>query len=101
MFPPEASWVTDMRDHFNRHGFYRREDLERLLGKPGDSVQVTVSGAVVYRAASAIEARQRTDPEEGLDPKGESAVPNGETPNLGSTPETGLVEALEQLRLAF
>jgi hypothetical protein len=32
------------------------------------------------RAASAIEARQRTDREDGLDPKGESAVAEGQTP---------------------
>jgi hypothetical protein len=43
----------EMREHFQRHGFYRREDLNRLLGNPGDSVQVTHNGEVVYRRARA------------------------------------------------
>lgn len=37
---PEAPWVTDMRRHFDEHGFYRPQDLHRLLGKPWQSVRI-------------------------------------------------------------
>ena len=45
---PEAPWVTDMRRHFAEHGFYRRDDLDRLLGKPWQSGAI-VDGKVVLR----------------------------------------------------
>jgi hypothetical protein len=50
-FPPEASWVTEMREHFHRYGFYRREDVERLLGKPGDCAVLDANGNVVLHDA--------------------------------------------------
>jgi hypothetical protein len=43
----EAPWVTAMREHFAEHGFYRREDLERLLGKPGQSARIGSDGKAV------------------------------------------------------
>ena len=41
---PEQDWVADMREHFVRHGTYRQSDLERVLGKPWDTVKVDASG---------------------------------------------------------
>jgi hypothetical protein len=35
---PPADWVTAMIDHYHRHGWYRPEDLRRLLGDPNRSV---------------------------------------------------------------
>jgi hypothetical protein len=38
-----------MRRHFQEHGFYRQEDLTRLLGEPGDSVTFDANGKPVLR----------------------------------------------------
>lgn len=47
---PEAPWVTEMRRHFAEHGYYRQEDLERLLGKPGQSAVIDPeTGKIVLR----------------------------------------------------
>lgn len=46
---PEAQWVTDLRDHFAKHGFYRPADLERVVGKPGQSAGFDADGKVVLR----------------------------------------------------
>jgi len=36
--PPAPSvWLQEMQTHFQQHGFYRAEDLYRLLGHPGRS----------------------------------------------------------------
>jgi hypothetical protein len=37
---PDPKWVKEMHDHFQRRGFYRAEDLGRVLGDPRDHVQV-------------------------------------------------------------
>lgn len=46
---PEAPWVAEMRQHFAEHGFYRQSDLERLLGKPCQSVGIDENGKAVLR----------------------------------------------------
>jgi hypothetical protein len=37
-------WVSKMREHFREHGFYRPEDMDRVLGSPKTHVEVIVSG---------------------------------------------------------
>ena len=47
--PSDPRWVVEMRDHFQRTGLYRAEDLQRVLGDPRDSVQVQIdTGRVLY-----------------------------------------------------
>ncbi|HEV8621126.1 MAG TPA: hypothetical protein VGQ79_08900 [Nitrospiraceae bacterium] len=41
LLPPQ--WVQDMHKHFGENGFYRAEDLQRVLGDPRESVQVKAS----------------------------------------------------------
>jgi len=36
-------WVSKMQQHFREHGFYRPEDLDRVLGSPQTHVEVQVS----------------------------------------------------------
>jgi hypothetical protein len=36
-------WLKDMRAHYNETGFYRAEDIQRVLGDPRDGVGMTVS----------------------------------------------------------
>jgi hypothetical protein len=36
----EPEWVRDMREHFERTGTYRAEDLHRVLGDPADRVEI-------------------------------------------------------------
>jgi len=36
--PPD--WVREMREHFHRTGFYRPEDLRRLLGDATEPVEL-------------------------------------------------------------
>jgi hypothetical protein len=38
-----ASWVSGMRQHFQQTGYYRVEDLDRLLGDPRQSVEISSS----------------------------------------------------------
>jgi hypothetical protein len=54
-----------------------RGDFDAFQRHCADALMARVAAALDV-PASAIEARQRTDPEEGLDPKGESAVPKGD-----------------------
>jgi hypothetical protein len=49
-YPPEAPWVTEMRNHFQRTGRYRTEDLERLLGSPGASATLDSRGQLIFKA---------------------------------------------------
>lgn len=44
MTMPEAKWVTDMRRHKAETGQYRQADLDRLLGKPWESVRLDAEG---------------------------------------------------------
>jgi hypothetical protein len=37
----EADWVTKMHQHFVRTGTYRASDLERVLGDPRVSVEIS------------------------------------------------------------
>lgn len=43
-----AHWVADMQGHFVQEGYYRSEDLVRLLGDPRDSLQVSVGGSLFF-----------------------------------------------------
>jgi hypothetical protein len=35
-----AAWIQEMHDHFRQRGFFRAEDLQRVLGDPRDHVDV-------------------------------------------------------------
>jgi hypothetical protein len=37
------AWIAEMQEHFLVEGFYRAEDLERILGDPRDSADTQVS----------------------------------------------------------
>ena len=39
-------WVRSMHVHFHEKGYYRAEDLARLVGDPRQSVSVSLSGDV-------------------------------------------------------
>lgn len=36
----EPRWVTEMHEHFQRTGFYRPQDIQRVLGDPRESVEI-------------------------------------------------------------
>lgn len=40
--PVAASWVMAMHEHYYREGFYRSEDVSRVLGDPGQCVTIPV-----------------------------------------------------------
>jgi hypothetical protein len=40
--PPQ--WVREMREHFHQTGYYRPEDLYRVLGDPTDRVELRPDG---------------------------------------------------------
>ena len=65
---PEAPWITEMRRHFAEHGFYRTEDLHRLLEKPGQSVVIVdgkEDGSPLLQAWRAmIDAALASEPKE-------------------------------------
>ena len=37
-----TQWVIDMRNFYNENGFYRPQDLKRLLGNPCVGVEVSI-----------------------------------------------------------
>jgi hypothetical protein len=37
--PAEPEWVILMREHYRRAGFYRPEDLAKILGNPRSSFE--------------------------------------------------------------
>ena len=39
----EAPWVRKMKEHFNKTGRYRAEDLYRLLGDPTRGVELSAN----------------------------------------------------------
>jgi hypothetical protein len=41
-----ATWVSGMRQHFQQTGYYRTEDLDRLLGDPRQSVEISSSATL-------------------------------------------------------
>jgi hypothetical protein len=46
---PGAKWVESMHAHFQQTGYYRADDLNRLLGDPRDAVGIrSDDGAVIY-----------------------------------------------------
>jgi hypothetical protein len=40
---PTPRWVEEMHEHFRENGFYRAEDLQRVLGDPRECVEVKAS----------------------------------------------------------
>jgi len=40
-----AGWVTNMINFYNENGFYRAEDLRRLLGNPTRGVEISEKGS--------------------------------------------------------
>lgn len=38
--PTSPDWVNDMHDYFRNNGFFRAEDLRRVLGDPRDRVEL-------------------------------------------------------------
>ena len=40
---PASEWVTDMHSHFRANGYYRGEDIQRVLGDPRECVQIQTS----------------------------------------------------------
>jgi hypothetical protein len=48
-----ASWVAGMRSHFQQTGYYRVEDLERLLGDPRQSFEVSTAHDLQFCASPA------------------------------------------------
>jgi len=53
---PAADWVMEMIAHYQKHGYYRREDLDRLLGDPTRSFstldELTVEKLNAFRRQS-------------------------------------------------
>lgn len=41
-----AAWVRSMQDHFQQTGYYRADDLNRLLGDPRETVAMSVDHRV-------------------------------------------------------
>ena len=41
--PSEPKWINEMHDHYRQNGFYRAQDLEKVLGNPRDHVAVRPS----------------------------------------------------------
>ena len=46
----EAPWVRQMREHFNKTGSYRAEDLYRLLGDPIKGVELSANPSAMKNA---------------------------------------------------
>lgn len=40
---PLPQWVEEMHRYFRENGFYRTEDLQRVLGDPRESVHIQAS----------------------------------------------------------
>ncbi len=36
----DPNWVKEMHDYFRQYGFYRAQDLQRVLGDPRDHLEV-------------------------------------------------------------
>jgi hypothetical protein len=47
------AWVESMQVHFRETGFYRADDLNRLLGDPRDAVGITVNDGVKIHSLAA------------------------------------------------
>jgi hypothetical protein len=45
-----ATWVDGMRRHFQQTGYYRAEDLERLLGDPRQSAESSSIPGILFCA---------------------------------------------------
>lgn len=46
---PIPQWLKDMHEHYNEHGFYRPEDLERVLGDPTKGVSIPLDNEDISR----------------------------------------------------
>lgn len=49
---PEPGWVNEMHAHFHKTGYYRPQDLERVLGDPRRGMEVKVADFFPASAAS-------------------------------------------------
>ena len=49
-------WIIEMRDHYQKTGAYRADDLARVLGDPRDSVEIRGSGDVLGASDAALDA---------------------------------------------
>ena len=46
-------WVESMQAHFQQTGYYRANDLNRLLGDPRDAVVITIDDGVKVQSLAA------------------------------------------------
>ena len=53
--PPQ--WVQEMHKHFRENGFYRAEDLQRVLGDPRECVQVQASTDLIQLSRNYLDKR--------------------------------------------
>jgi len=44
----DAAVVADMQRFFHEHGFYRAEDVHRIMGDPSKGITVTTSSDLVF-----------------------------------------------------
>jgi hypothetical protein len=44
----DPEWVNEMHEHFRKHGFYRAQDLQRVLGDPRESVELRATGVLPF-----------------------------------------------------
>lgn len=47
------AWVTSMHQHYQQTGFFRAEDLTRVLGDPRDAVEVRTSTEMCFSGYTA------------------------------------------------
>jgi hypothetical protein len=52
-----SAWILEMREHFRRTGYYRPEDLHRLLGDPTDRVELRPEGPLVVSSQGITQKR--------------------------------------------
>ena len=43
MPPAEPEWVEKMHEHYRQNGYYRAQDLERVLGDPREHLELKTS----------------------------------------------------------
>jgi len=55
--PSPPQWVQEMHTHFTENGFYRAEDLERVLGDPRECVHVQASTDLMQLSRDYLEKK--------------------------------------------
>ena len=53
--PPQ--WVQEMHKYFRENGFYRAEDLQRVLGDPRECVHVQASTDLIQLSRNDLDKR--------------------------------------------